>query len=63
MDRQSLQVSVVVPLLNEQDNIGPFYEQIKQTLDGKYEYETIFVDDGSSDNSFAILSRLQNQLF
>jgi len=59
MDRQNPQVSVVVPLLNEQDNIELLYKEIKQTLDGRYKYEMIFVDDGSSDNSFPILSRLQ----
>ena len=59
MEKNSPEVSVVVPLLNEQDNIGPLYEQITQTLTGKYNYETIFVDDGSSDNSFTVLSELQ----
>ncbi|HUW20451.1 MAG TPA: glycosyltransferase family 2 protein [Sedimentisphaerales bacterium] len=59
MDRQSAEVSVVVPLLNEQDNIKPLYEQITQALADKYNYEIIFVDDGSSDNSFTILTGLQ----
>jgi glycosyltransferase involved in cell wall biosynthesis len=59
MDRQGIEVSVVVPLLNEQDNIGPLYDQITQTLSGKFSYEIIFVDDGSTDNSFAVLGRLQ----
>ncbi|MHC4641856.1 MAG: glycosyltransferase family 2 protein [Planctomycetota bacterium] len=59
MDRNSRKISIVVPLLNEQDNIGPLYEQITQTLTDKYNYETIFIDDGSSDNSFTILSELQ----
>ncbi len=59
MDRQSPEVSVVVPLLDEQDNIGPLYEQITKTLSDKYDYETIFVDDGSTDNSFTVLTRLQ----
>ena len=59
MAKQSPEVSVVVPLLNEQDNIGPLYEQIKQSLADQYDYEIIFVDDGSSDNSFAILAGLQ----
>ena len=59
MNDQSTEVSVVVPLLNEQDNISPLYEQITQALTDKYNYEIIFVDDGSSDNSFAVLSRLQ----
>ena len=59
MERQSTEVSVVVPMLNEQDNIGPLYEQVTQSLTGKYDYEIIFVDDGSSDNSFEILTALQ----
>ena len=59
MDGQKTKVSVVVPLLNEQDNIRPLHEQITQTLTDKYDYEIIFVDDGSTDNSFNILAELQ----
>ncbi len=59
MDSKSPKISIVVPLLNEQDNIGPLYEQITQTLTDNDSYEIIFVDDGSSDNSFNILSGLQ----
>jgi glycosyltransferase involved in cell wall biosynthesis len=53
------EVSVVVPLLDEQDNIRPLYEQINAALGGKYEYEMVFVDDGSRDASFNILAELQ----
>jgi len=59
MNKQKPDVSVVVPLLNEQDNIGPLYQQITQTLTDKYDYEIIFVDDGSTDNSLIILTQLQ----
>ncbi|MHC4739484.1 MAG: glycosyltransferase family 2 protein, partial [Planctomycetota bacterium] len=59
MEKQSTEVSVVVPVLNEQDNIGPLHQQITQTLTGKYDYEILFVDDGSTDKSFEILSGLQ----
>ncbi len=59
MDSNNHKISVVVPLLNEQDNIGPLYEQITLSLTDKYNYETIFIDDGSRDNSFNILSELQ----
>ena len=59
MGNQSPEISIVVPLLNEQDNIGPLYEQITQTLTDVYDYEIIFIDDGSSDNSFDILAELQ----
>ncbi len=59
MDIQGPEISVVVPLLNEQDNIGPLYEQVTQTLTDVYDYEIIFIDDGSSDNSLDILAKLQ----
>jgi len=59
MDIQDPEISVVVPLLNEQDNIGPLYEQLTQTLTDVYDYEIIFIDDGSSDNSLDILAKLQ----
>ena len=61
MQGQSVELSVVVPVLNEQDNIEQLYRQLKQALDGKYEYEIIFVDDGSTDKSFEILASWQRQ--
>jgi len=59
MSLQSFKVSVVAPLLNEQDNIKPLYQQLTQTLSDKYDYEIIFIDDGSTDNSLNILRGLQ----
>jgi glycosyltransferase involved in cell wall biosynthesis len=53
-----LQLSVVVPLLDEQDNLPPLYGQIKGALEGRYEYEILFIDDGSTDRSFEILKGL-----
>ena len=59
MDSGKCKVSIVVPLLNEEGNIEKLYEQITQSLEGKYNYEIVFVDDGSSDGSFCILKQLQ----
>jgi glycosyltransferase involved in cell wall biosynthesis len=59
MDKRGPELSVVVPLLDEQDNIRRLYQQISQTLADEHGYEIIFVDDGSSDNSFAVLKELQ----
>jgi len=61
MASENVQLSVVVPLLNEQDSIKALYEEIKASLSDRYgnSYEMVFVDDGSTDNSFAILAQLQ----
>jgi glycosyltransferase involved in cell wall biosynthesis len=58
MNGQLAEVSVVVPLLNEQDNIRPLYNQLTQSLGSGHNYEMIFVDDGSTDGSFGILAEL-----
>jgi len=58
MAKESPYITVVVPLLDEQDNIAPLYEQITRTLAGRHSYEIIFVDDGSTDESFAELAKL-----
>lgn len=56
-----LDVSVVIPLLNEEESIEPLYTALRRALDGMEErYEVIFVDDGSTDGSFAVLERLYN---
>jgi glycosyltransferase involved in cell wall biosynthesis len=58
-DKKQPQISVVVPLLDEQDNLPPLYEQITRSLAGRYEYELIFIDDGSTDHGFEILKGFQ----
>ncbi len=46
-----LDVSVVIPVCNEQDNVQPLAREIHAALEGRYRYETIFVDDGSTDGT------------
>ena len=51
-------VSIVVPCFNEEDAIGIFYNEISRLLsltDRKFEYELVFVDDGSIDKTLAII--------
>jgi glycosyltransferase involved in cell wall biosynthesis len=54
-------VSVVVPLLNEQENLPELNRQIINALTGKLAFECIYIDDGSTDRSFDILRGLQEQ--
>ena len=49
----SLEVSVVIPVCNEQDNVLPLAREIHGALAGRYSFETIFVDDGSTDGTAA----------
>jgi glycosyltransferase involved in cell wall biosynthesis len=52
-------LSVVVCVYNEQDNIRPMLEQIEQALQG-IDYEIVYVDDGSRDNTLAELKKAEN---
>ncbi len=54
-------ISVVIPVYNEQDNIENIYRQTTDALQGKYSFEIIFVDDGSSDDSCKILEQIYNK--
>src|SRR5215467_12659438 len=52
-----IQFSIVVPFFNEQENIPPLYMKLTEVMDGIGEpYELIFIDDGSKDNTFKVLS-------
>ena len=49
-----MDLSVIVPLYNEEDSVGPMYEAIvKAVAPLQLDYEILFVDDGSVDGSFA----------
>ena len=52
-------ISVVVPLLNEADNLQELYSRLKAALEPiQKSYQIIFVDDGSIDSSFEILKQI-----
>jgi glycosyltransferase involved in cell wall biosynthesis len=55
-----MDVSVVIPIHNEEPNLEALYRELTEAFSGwGRSYEIIFVDDGSTDKSFAILERLQ----
>jgi len=48
-----MQISIVIPLLNEQESIPELYRWITSVMKtNQYSYEVIFIDDGSSDSSW-----------
>ncbi len=52
----SLQISVVIPLLNEAESIPELYAWIGRVMEANnFSYEVIFIDDGSTDASWAII--------
>ncbi|MEO1023294.1 MAG: glycosyltransferase family 2 protein [Bacteroidota bacterium] len=54
----SLDVSIVIPLLNEEESLPELMEQIHTTLKDTYSYEVIFVNDGSTDRSWSVIKEL-----
>jgi len=52
-------LSLVISVFNEEDNVGPLTEQINKALKG-YAYETIFIDDGSSDATVENIRKLDD---
>jgi len=57
----SVEFSVVVPVCNEAENVEPLAREIDAALNSRA-YEMIFVDDGSTDETAAILKRLKTSL-
>lgn len=55
-------ISFVIPVFNEAANIRPLYKELTTALAGlNYAFELIFVDDGSTDDSVAVISQLGNE--
>jgi len=54
------ELSIIVPVFNEEESVVPLYQKLLSTLEklGKT-YEIIFIDDGSSDQTFAKLEKIK----
>ena len=61
MDEKPI-LSIVVPVYNEEENVRLLFEKIQAACETIGEiYEVLFVDDGSHDETFAVLSELSKQ--
>ena len=57
-----MDISVVIPLLNEQDSIEELHDWIVSVMQSnQFSYEILFIDDGSSDKSWDVITNLRNK--
>ena len=55
-------VSIIIPLYNEEESLPHLMKAIAEVLDGQeLEYKVLFVDDGSTDNSFEVCKKLHEE--
>lgn len=58
-EAHAVDLSLVIPVFNEVENLRPLVEEIAAALDDQpWVYEVIFIDDGSSDGSFELMQAL-----
>ncbi|OUR93328.1 glycosyltransferase [Flavobacteriales bacterium 34_180_T64] len=56
-----MNISVVIPLLNEQESLTELHDWIAKVMQSNhFSYEVIFIDDGSSDDSWNVISELSS---
>ena len=60
-DAATVDVSIVVPVRNEAENIGPLIAEIAAALDGRWKHEIIYVNDGSTDATAERLAAIMKQ--
>ena len=54
-----MNLSIIIPLLNEEESINELYQWITKVMQSNgYSYELIFIDDGSKDQSWNIITKL-----
>ena len=62
MPAERLQLSIVIPLLNEEESLPELYVWIVKVMEAHgFTFEVVFVDDGSNDNSWLVISDLSSK--
>ena len=55
-------LTLIIPVLNEVENLRPLVQEIVTTLDNEpFNYEVIFIDDGSNDGSYELMEQLHRE--
>ena len=58
-----MDISVVIPLLNEEESIQELYDWIASVMQSnQFLYEIIFIDDGSTDSSWQVIEKLSRSI-
>ncbi len=60
MENRNIDFSIIIPIYNESGNIEKLYKEILENLKNR-EYEIIFINDGSTDNSLSILRKIAKE--
>jgi glycosyltransferase involved in cell wall biosynthesis len=59
---EKIDISVVIPLLNEEESLPELSAWIDRVMDAhKYTYEILFIDDGSKDTSWEVIEKLSKE--
>ena len=59
MNNEKIDISVVVPLFNEEESLPELFAWIKRVMEANgFSYEVLFIDDGSTDNSWSVVKSL-----
>ena len=57
-----MDLSIIIPLFNEAESLPPLYDWIKRVMDeNKFSYEIIFINDGSTDESWKVINDLRSK--
>ena len=56
--KNKFDISLLIPVFNEEESIGILYEELKKNLDSKFSWELLFINDGSTDHSEHLINKL-----
>ena len=55
-----MDISIIVPLYNEDESLNELYSWIERVMnENKFSYEILFINDGSTDNSWNVIEQLK----
>lgn len=62
MNNEKIDISVVVPLFNEEESLPELFAWIKRVMEANgFSYEVLFIDDGSTDNSWSVVKSMAKE--